>query len=160
MDIGVNCEKGTFKLRSCGVIVKGGKMLVDKARRFDGFVFLGGHVQLGENSRDAIIREAKEELGFDVEVKKLICINENIYPLHNQETVAHEVSYYYELEPNVDIPDEGFDHQEFDHGVDILHKYSWVDISKAKENNVRPDWLANLIINNAENQIVFTDQTK
>jgi len=160
MDIGLNNEKGTFKLRACGIIIKGNKMLVDKARRFDGYVFLGGHVQLGESSRDAVVREAKEELGFDVEIKKLICVNENIYPLPNSESVAHEISYYYELEPKVEISDEGFEHSEFDHGVDILHKYTWVNISDSREMNVRPDWISNLILNGVENEVVFTDQTK
>ena len=53
MDIGIKSQEGTFKLRSCGVIVKNGKMLVDRARNFDGYVYLGGHINLGENSKDA-----------------------------------------------------------------------------------------------------------
>jgi 8-oxo-dGTP pyrophosphatase MutT (NUDIX family) len=160
MDIGLTCEKGTFKLRACGVIIRDGMMLVDKARRFDGFIFLGGHIQIGESSWDAIAREAREEMGFDVEVKRLICINENIYPLPNTETVAHEISYYYELRPKVKISNEGFEHEEFDHGVNILHKYSWVPLEKSREMNVRPDWLAELILSGGENEIIFSDQTK
>ena len=160
MDIGINCEKGTFKLRSCGVIVKDGKMLVDRARRFDGYVFLGGHIAIGENSEEAIKREALEELGIDIKVKRLICVNENIYPLPNTENVAHEVAYYYEVEPCVEISEDGLEHREIDNGIEIVHKYTWISLDEARDNNVRPCWLADLILNKSETQFVLTDQTK
>ena len=160
MDIGINVSQGTFKLRACGVIVRDGKILVDKARRFDGYVFLGGHIALGENSQDAILREAREELGFDVKIKKLICVNENIYPLPNTNTVAHEIAYYYELDPTVEISDEGLDNTEIDNGMEITHKYSWVSLDEMTNKNVRPNWIADLIINGDRDKIVLTDQTK
>lgn len=160
MDIGISCDQGTFKLRSCGVIVRDNKMLVDKSRRFDGYVFLGGHIALGENSADAILREGKEELGIDVSIKKLICINENIYPIPNSEKVAHEVACYYELKPSVYIPDEGLINTEIDNGVEITHHYKWVSLDEARENNVRPSWVAEIIKEGGENRYLLTDQTK
>lgn len=160
MDINVECENGRFKLRTSGVIVKDGKMLVDRARRFDGFVFLGGHVEVGENTRDAILREAKEELGIEVRIIKLICINENIYPLANSDKVAHEISYYYLLEPIEMLQMNDFENMEIDHGVEITHHYSWIPLDKSKEYNVRPNWVADMIFENKENYFYLTDQTK
>lgn len=160
MDIGIHCEEGTFKLRSTGVIVKDGKMLVAKSRRFDGFVFFGGHIMLGENSRDAMLREAKEELGFDVVIKKLICINENLFPLPDSNMIAHEVAFYYLLEPKEDIDLNDYQHIEVENGHEYLHKYYWIDIDKASEYNVRPHWLADFILEDKENYYHFSDQVK
>ena len=159
MDIRVECDDGAFKLRACGVFVKDGKMLVDKSRRFDGHIFLGGHIEVGENSRDAIIREAKEEMGIDVEIDKLICISENIYPIANSNRVAHEIAYYYLLKTDIDIID-GFEFKEIDKGVEITHRYNWIDLKDCEKNNVRPNWLAKMIIEGKENYYQLTDQTK
>lgn len=156
MDIGIIDNAGTFKLRATGVIVKDGKMLVCRSRRFDGFVFCGGHVMLGENSRDAIVREAREELGFDVEIKKLICINENLFPLEDK--IAHEISFYYLLEPVIDIPMEDYEYVEIEDGQEFVHKYSWVSLEEARNFNVRPDWVADMILQGRENYYYLSDQ--
>ena len=160
MDINVECEKGKFKLRASGVIVKDGKMLVDRARRFDGFIFLGGHVEVGETCKDAILRESREELGFETKIIKLICINENIYPVPNTEMVAHEISYYYLLEPKVDIEVKDFEYVEVDKGNEITHYYQWIDINSANDYNIRPNWVADMILQGRENYYYLTDQTK
>jgi len=159
MDVGIKCNEGTFKLRACGVIVRDGKILVDKARNFNGFVFMGGHIELGENSRDGVVREIKEELGFDMKIIKLLCVNENLYPLANG-GVAHEVAYYYVLEPIDKMPDEDFKHTEIDHGVEITHHFTWVKLEEAKNYNIRPNWVANMILEGKEDYCYLTDQTK
>ena len=160
MDIRVECDKGFFKLRACGVFVRDGKMLVDRARRFDGHIILGGHIGVGENSRETIIREAKEEMGIDAKIEKLICINENIYPISNTDTVAHEVAFYYLLSTNDTLPEEGYEYKEIDKGVEIIHKYSWIDLNDAVKYNVRPHWLAEMIIQGKEDYFYLTDQTR
>lgn len=159
MDIRVECDKGAFKLRACGVIVKDGKMLVDRARRFDGHIILGGHIEVGENSRDAIIREAKEELGINVEIERLVCINENLYSIPNSNTVAHEIALYYLLNSS-EVNMEDFEYKEIDKGVEICHKYSWINVNECDKYNVRPHWIADMIISGKENFYYLTDQTK
>lgn len=159
LDIRVECEKGTFKLRSCGVFVRDGKMLVDRARRFDGHIILGGHVRVGESTKDTILRETKEEMGIDAKIEKLICINENIFPLPNSDKLAHEMGYYYLLSSN-SLPQDGFEFFEIENGVEIIHKYSWVNLNEVEENNVRPHWLAKMILDNKENYYYLSDQTK
>ena len=159
MDIRVECDDGAFKLRACGVFVEDGKMLVDRARKFDGHIILGGHVRVGESSQDAIIREAKEEMGLTVKIEKLICINENIFPLANSDKVAHELAFYYLLSTDK-LPEDNYEFTENDDGVQITHRYSWVDLNEFEENNVRPNWIAKMIRDNRENYYYLSDQTK
>ena len=40
----------------------------------------GGHIEIGERAEDAIKREVKEETGLDVEVEKLLVVQQAIYP--------------------------------------------------------------------------------
>ena len=47
-----------------------------------------------------------------------------------------------------------------ENGVEITHKYNWVDLHEVEENNVRPNWLAKMILDNKENYYYLSDQTK
>lgn len=160
MDIGLNTNDGNFKARACGVIIKDGKVLLEKSRRFDGYVFVGGHMKLGENSRDTVIRECEEELGVKCQIEKLICINENIFESESLNKVCQEISYYYLLTPLSPLPDDDFDRFEIDNGREITHYYSWVDIANYKEYNIRPNWIMEMILTNTENKLYLSDQIK
>ena len=157
MDIGLVNNDGSFKLRSSGVIVKDGKMLVARSRKFDGYVFFGGHIMLGENSRTAIVREAIEELGFDVEISKLICVNENIF-INEVNALAHEIAFYYLLDPVGDVPEQDFEYVEHEDGNKFVHKYKWIDVCDAAKYDVRPKWLVDMIIDGKENFYYLSDQ--
>ena len=159
-DIGISCNDGNFKARACGVIIKDGKVLLEKSRRFDGYVFVGGHMHLGENSRDCVLRETKEEIGVDCQIDKLICINENIFESESLHKVCQEISYYYQLTPLGNIPDEDFERFEIDNGREITHYYSWVDIANYKDYNIRPNWVMEMILTNTENRLYLSDQVK
>ena len=68
------------------VLIKGGKILLQ--RRFntgymDGKYSLpAGHVDEGESFGKCIAREAKEEIGVDVDIKDLKFVNFNLIPYY------------------------------------------------------------------------------
>ena len=55
---------------------------------------LGGGVELGETSEQAIVREIREELGSEVRDLKLLGVLENLFELEGQQ--RHEVVFVYD----------------------------------------------------------------
>ena len=68
MDVKINCEEGKFKFRVCGILKVNDKYLTVKIADNDFYCLPGGHVELGEDTDHAILREMKEELGYEVEL--------------------------------------------------------------------------------------------
>ena len=63
------------------VVNSSGKVLIVRSSKWsDKYTVPGGHIELGERAEDAITREVKEETGLDVEVVKLLLVQQAIYP--------------------------------------------------------------------------------
>ncbi len=58
---------------------KGELLLVKSPKWFNRYSIPGGHVEVGEDSRTALRREVKEEVGLNIEVKDLLYFKEVIY---------------------------------------------------------------------------------
>ncbi len=63
-----------MKPRAVAVLLENGLVAMIERRRQGHlfYVFPGGHVERGETPAEAAIREAKEELGLDVRVVRLL----------------------------------------------------------------------------------------
>jgi ADP-ribose pyrophosphatase YjhB (NUDIX family) len=57
---------------------------------------LGGGIEFGEHSRDAMLRELDEELGQSVENLRLITVMENLFTLDGHK--GHEIVFLYEAD--------------------------------------------------------------
>lgn len=63
------------------VVNSKGEVLLARSKKWNGkYTVPGGHIELGERAEDAIKREVKEETGLDVEVVKLLLVQQAIYP--------------------------------------------------------------------------------
>src|SRR5208337_819930 len=59
------------------------EVLIVRSNKWDDkYTVPGGHIELGERAEDAIKREVKEETGLDVEVVRLLLVQQAIYPKH------------------------------------------------------------------------------
>jgi isopentenyldiphosphate isomerase len=57
---------------------------------------IGGHIQFGENIEDAVIREAKEETGVDIDLKKINFIKRYVFESEIEKELSYSYVYYYD----------------------------------------------------------------
>jgi len=65
-----------------------------KQQRF--WVPVGGRVEFGETSRDAIIREVREELGAEITDLRQLGVRENLFTFDGEQ--GHEIVFVYEAQ--------------------------------------------------------------
>ena len=131
-------------LRTVGVLVRDGKLLVQRDRDGSEYALPGGHVKIGETTADGLVREYKEETGADINVVKLLWTEECFWEWNG--TQAHNIAFYYliELAEGYDIPDNG----EFvDHKDNCNVVLGWMPIEKLAEITNYPDFIKEQIYN-------------
>ncbi len=113
-----------------GIVKKDNKILVgigyDKVKKQTFYRALGGGIEFGETSKDAVKREFQEELHADIKVGELLGVTENIFTYQGK--TGHEIVFLYSIE----IPNDNFKN---DYEInDEVGKYNavWVDIDDFK----------------------------
>lgn len=94
-DFKFSTEEYVCEQRATAVIIKDGKLLVQHNTQNDEYILPGGHLKIGESSVDAVVRECKEELGADIEVKRLLWTEERF---KDEGVQLHHTSFYYLVE--------------------------------------------------------------
>ena len=62
------------------IVNKEGKILLTESHKwFNKYTLPGGHIEVGETMKEAVIREVKEEVGLDVEVGDMLLMQEAIF---------------------------------------------------------------------------------
>ena len=77
MDLKIKTEEAEFHGRTCGVLKQENNFLIMRVNNTPYYHIPGGHIEIGEDSKQAIIREIKEEIGCDVQETNLFAIQEN-----------------------------------------------------------------------------------
>lgn len=71
-----------IRCASKAIIIKNGSILLNKCKHEDGRIYYdlpGGGQDVYESLEEALVREVKEETGYDVQVEKFIALAEEIY---------------------------------------------------------------------------------
>ena len=151
MDIKIKSEEGQFKFRVCGIVEKDNKFLVMKMNENKFYCLPGGHVELGEDTQTAVLREMKEELGYEVEVKKLLCVHQNMFKTAEGKPF-HELGFYYLVKPTIaNLSTENHFRTENDKGEIKTHEFRWVTKDELKKLDFRPEIIRETILNDTEN---------
>lgn len=66
MDISVELENYNLNVRTCAFIRCKGEILVCEHKNKNYYSLPGGRVKVGEDSKEALLRELKEELNYDL----------------------------------------------------------------------------------------------
>lgn len=137
-DILFDVDGVLFSYRVGGVLIKDNKILLTKGG--DDYSLPGGHSQIGETSRQTIIREIKEETGLDVEPLNVISTYENFWKWDDKD--CHQLCIFYklkmvdetqELVPNPDTNDT---------------KYIWLELEELENINLYPIGISAQILDN------------
>ena len=106
---------------------------------------LGGGIEFGESSQEAMLREISEEIGTEVENLNLIKVIENIFTYEGKQ--GHEIVFVYDAE----FVDKSWYEKEeltcYESSIDTKFTAKWVSLAEMKNKNIRlvPDGLANLL---------------
>ncbi len=136
-DIKIKTNGLGFKYRVSGILIKDNKVLTVQIDDNGFYCLPGGHVEIMESSKEAILREFKEETKIDVDVEKPLYMVENFFD--GKLGKYHELGVYYLLssKENLDIKDYTLIEQ--DKNGDVKLKFKWMDINNLE--NFKPDFL-------------------
>ena len=157
-DIEFKNETQKFKYRVNGIVIYNNKILTIKMKNNVSYCLPGGHVELGEDTQTAILREMLEEIDTPVSIDKEIAIVENFY-MDKKGLQTHELSFYYIVIPeNFDkISLQNYEKVENDKGEIKVHNFEWLDIESLKNFDFRPEFLKEKLMNgdyNLEHKII------
>ncbi|ETT58003.1 NUDIX domain-containing protein [Paenibacillus sp. FSL H8-0457] len=138
------------------LIRRGDQILVeetyDKAVNKTFYRPVGGTVEYGENSKETIIREVKEELNAEIQEPKLKFVIENLFTYLDQ--IGHEVDFIYEA----DLVDHDLYKREVIEGIEGINPFKavWKSINGFEDNEQEklvPDGLLDLLLANYSERI-------
>ena len=158
MDVRIDSNEGKFKFRVCGILKVNEKYLTVKIQNNDFYCLPGGHVELGEDTDSAVLREMKEELGCDVKIVRLVSIIQNFFKT-KEGKMFHELGYYYMVEPkNVEeVNLNDYTITENDKGKMIQLEFKWFTLEELQEARFLPEVLKKQLSNSNLESIVTRD---
>ncbi|MBQ7466882.1 MAG: NUDIX domain-containing protein [Clostridia bacterium] len=130
-------EDGSFKLRVCGILKVGDKYLISNCNHSPFWSYPGGHIELGEDSEHAVMREFFEETKIEAEIQKFIAV-EQLFFKREDDKPFHEIGFYYLLSSKSDIDTTNFQLEEIDKGEKKFHEFKWVTLEELEKIDVRP----------------------
>ncbi|MFS0672075.1 NUDIX domain-containing protein [Ornithinibacillus sp. 179-J 7C1 HS] len=122
-----------------GIMIKGNKLLVARAKGYQNTFLPGGHIEFGESAKDALEREIVEELGLRCTVKKFLGLVEHKWLKKGHMNCEINQLFLVEMEevPVDENPQSKEDHIEF----------FWITINELNIYNLQPYPLRELIYN-------------
>lgn len=112
-----------------GVAIKDGKILLCKAKGGSSTYLPGGHIELGETGREALVREIKEETGLNSTTGRFMGVVENSFI---QKGKKHsEINLVYELE--LDSLDGSVN------AAEDWIEFEWCELNKLDAANLLPE---------------------
>ncbi|HEX8550479.1 MAG TPA: NUDIX domain-containing protein [Abditibacteriaceae bacterium] len=149
----------THELIARGVFIENGAILVNHGRNAKTgeryFALPGGHIDAGEDSRTAVVRECQEELQVDVSCGDLVFVSESVYPgRHDNDARRHEIVLYFEaqLQSALHETDGQISSPESD------KEFRWLPLAELPDANLKPQAFKEFLLG-AKARYGFRDDT-
>lgn len=125
-------------VRVVGVLIKDGKILVQRERNGNEYALPGGHVKMGETLEEGIVREYKEETEADIFCQKMLWSEECFWEWNGRN--MHNFSFYYlvALRDPSTLPDNGVFISQKDNGNVLI---GWLPIEEIANVKIYPEFL-------------------
>lgn len=152
MDIKIKTDKSIFNYCARAIIEHDEKILIICVNDASYYHLPGGHVEIGESSEKAVVREIKEEADIDIKIDKLILANEQFYDKNNINN--HSLILYYLAKPKGNVSTENFVRMEKGTTKTTKNELRWVTREELSNIDLRPQLIKNFIINNNFDKLI------
>jgi ADP-ribose pyrophosphatase YjhB (NUDIX family) len=129
--------------RSAGVLLQNNKLLVQHEANGNEYALPGGHVKIGETAAESLIREYKEETGFDIICKRLLWTEESFWSWNKTRTSTIAFYYLIETVDRTGLPEDEFFSQKDNCSVLL----GFMPLSKLKNITIYPSFIKDEIEN-------------
>ncbi|HEL1624741.1 TPA: NUDIX domain-containing protein [Streptococcus suis] len=137
MDFRTRHDNQIFGVRATGLVVQDEKLYLVKSPEGK-YYTLGGAIQLGETTEEAVLREMQEEIGIEVELGPLAFIDENQFTL--QEKSYHQIEFLYIVTP-LSNPATNLEEG------NSVRQCEWVTFADLEKLDLNPDFLKTELAN-------------
>ena len=127
-----------FRYRAATIIIEEGAICFMSSPSEDYHYSVGGAVQFGETTEEAVLREVIEETGQQYEIDRLVCFHENFFSNSNgvlRGLDCHEICLYYLMKPK----GKQFQGQIEDETV------HWIPIQELENYKVFPNFIPHIL---------------
>lgn len=140
--IHLRTKEGVFNFRVAGVLLHDNKILLHQMSSEKSYSLPGGRVEINEDSKKALIREYYEEIGIEIEVDRLLWVNESFF---RQRSVRHhELCFYYLIHQtgglNILVNNQFYGQELAKNGFPFL-EFFWMKLDELKSISIRPPFL-------------------
>lgn len=125
-------------VRTVGVLINNGNILVQREADGNEYAMPGGHVRIGETLEDGLIREFKEETGADIKCCRMLWSEECFWEQNGKK--AHNFAFYHlvKLINGSVIPNSG----EFvPHRDNCNVVFGWLPIERLRDIVIYPEFV-------------------